>query len=252
MKLCSMAGSSEKVARVPIDPLVQETLSNIRSVCEILPRYRDEEEAIKARCMSKELAYEDLYDMSEDQVNSVLGVGGGFSRVLLKNAEEVARGLMEGDKGFRCRICPLKYPFAGRLRRHEAMSRHQPYVLGTRVKQEATEAAEDTVEEVVIDLAEEEGELAEVKEEGLGQLSLEAETVRGESRRSRGGPAVEGSKEAGRRGVSETSRPSRGGGEPSAGEKRGRDEREGSGRAGEAQKVLPASTNNPQTGEPQS
>ena len=136
--------------RRKVHPFIQETIDLIRSACVAVTRYKEQEEAIVARCISAELEYHDVYDMTEGQLGDALAVGAGFSRVLLKSAREVANRRTEGDMGYSCQMCPMKYPFAERLRRHEVMSKHQPYVSGPRVKQEALVALDEEVEEEVV------------------------------------------------------------------------------------------------------
>ena len=93
-----MAEVPKRVKGIPRS--IQETIVMIRAACVAVPRYKEQEEAIKTRCINAELEFFDLYDMTEKQLSDDLGVGMGFCRVLLQSAKETAIGLTEGDKGF--------------------------------------------------------------------------------------------------------------------------------------------------------
>ena len=149
---------AEVQRRVPRS--IKETIAMIRAACVAVPRYKEQEEAIKTRCISAELEFFDLYDMTEKQLSDHLGVGIGFCRVLLQSAKEAEVRLTEGDKGFFCRVCPLQFPYIERLRRHEVMSKHQLFISAENVKLEVLTG------EVMIDLEVEKDRLVEVKEEG--------------------------------------------------------------------------------------
>ena len=152
-----MAEVPKRVKGIPRS--IQETIVMIRAACVAVPRYKEQEEAIKTRCINAELEFFDLYDMTEKQLSDDLGVGMGFCRVLLQSAKETAIGLTEGDKGFFCRVCPLQYPYIERLRRHEVMSKHQLFMSAENVKLEVLPG------EVMIDLELEKDHLVKVKEE---------------------------------------------------------------------------------------
>ena len=152
-----MAEVPKRVKGIPRS--IQETIVMIRAACVAVPRYKEQEEAIKTRCINAELEFFDLYDMTEKQLSDDLGVGMGFCWVLLQSAKETAIGLTEGDKGFFCRVCPLQFPYIERLRRHEVMSKHQLFISAENVKLEVLPG------EVMIDLELEKDHLVKVKEE---------------------------------------------------------------------------------------
>ena len=170
---------SGKVPRVRMSANVLETVQRLGALCEGMPKYSRHLEEWKKKCIAKELEYVDLYDMKEEELESVLGFTGSLGRRLLKEAALEARGKISRGEGHSCAKCGETYPFTERLQVHELYSKHKDFNKEASIKKEAVKEEEDYEETnatVVVDLAFAEEDKSEADsiacdESGLGKAT---------------------------------------------------------------------------------